>query len=81
MFQPYMATIRLATREQISTQLLLGLGCQCFSYVLYNIYHIFTYICIYILYNTYGQTDRQTDMTNQIVAFRNFANAPEECKD
>ena len=23
-----------------------------------------------------GQTDRQTDMTKQIVAFRNFANAP-----
>jgi len=26
-----------------------------------------------------GQTDRQTDMTKLIVAFRNCANAPETC--
>jgi hypothetical protein len=29
---------------------------------------------------TDGQTDRHTDMTKLIVAFRNFANAPKEGK-
>jgi len=28
---------------------------------------------------TYRQTNRQTDMTKLIVAFRNFANAPKNC--
>jgi hypothetical protein len=28
------------------------------------------------LFHADGQTDRQTDMTKLIVAFRNFANAP-----
>jgi hypothetical protein len=30
------------------------------------------------LFRADGQTDRQTDMTKRIVAFRNFANAPED---
>jgi hypothetical protein len=29
------------------------------------------------LFHTEGRTDRQTDMTKLIVAFRNFVNAPE----
>jgi hypothetical protein len=30
------------------------------------------------LFHAEGRTDRQTDMTKLIVAFRNFANAPKE---
>jgi hypothetical protein len=31
------------------------------------------------LFHAGGRTDEQTDMTKLIVAFRNFANAPENC--
>jgi len=32
------------------------------------------------LFRAIGRTDGQTEVTNLIVAFRNFANAPKKCK-
>jgi len=32
------------------------------------------------LFHADGETDRQTDMTKQIVAFRSFANAPKNLR-